>query len=94
MTPTDIQWQQITGDDVAPHDTIHEATTAEGYILGSAFSPDCGPWAYATDANHEGFDSICIAGASIPDYIANGKLKAVELLQTLRAYKQSLENQP
>jgi hypothetical protein len=85
-------WRQITEaeenqDTIAPEDVIFEARFVDGHILGSSCIEGYGPLAYAADAQRRGFDTIAFNGHDELDIVANGKPKAVKLLQELIAYE-------
>jgi hypothetical protein len=87
-------WRQVTESDeksISAEDTIFEAITADGYILGSSCIEGFGPLAYANNSQRLGYDTIAFCGTDhvdrIDDIIANGKPKAVKLLQELITYE-------
>ena len=91
-------WRQVTEaeedqDKIAPEDVIFEARFVDGHILGSACIEGFGPLAYAADAQRRGFDTVAFNGRDDLDIVANGKPKAVKLLQDLIAYERSVSSE-
>jgi hypothetical protein len=83
-------WRQITEDPEEPisaEELVFEAVTHDGYILGSACIEGFGPLAYAKNPQRFGYDTIAFCGKDDLDIVANGKPKAVKLLQQLIAYE-------
>ena len=83
-------WHQLADDDghpISSADLIFEAVTTDGHILGSSYLNGYGPRAYVMDANRDGWDTIAFNGHDKFDIVANGKPKAVKLLQELIAYE-------
>jgi hypothetical protein len=90
-------WRQITEaeenqDLMSPQDTVFEAKTVDGYILGSACIEGFGPLAYANNPQRRGYDTIAFCGTDDLDIVANGKPKAVKLLQELIAYERTVSS--
>jgi hypothetical protein len=90
-------WRQITEaeenqDTIAPEDVIFEAKTVDGYILGSACIEGFGPLAYANNPQRRGYDTIAFCGRDALNIVANGKPKAVKLLQELIAYERTVSS--
>ena len=91
-------WRQITEaeenqDVIAPEDVVFEAVIVDGSILGSTCIEGFGPLAYANNANRLGFDTIVFCGRDKLDVVANGKPKAVKLLQELITYERSVSSE-
>ena len=91
-------WRQVTKaeegqDPISPEDTVFEAKTIDGYILGSACIEGFGPFAYANNPQRLGFDTIAFCGHDDLDIVANGKPKAVKLLQELIAYERTVSSE-
>jgi len=91
-------WRQITEaeenqDTIAPEDVIFEAKTVDGYILGSACIEGFGPLAYANNSQRRGYDTIAFCGHDDLNIVANGKPKAVKLLQELIAYERTVSSE-
>ena len=91
-------WRQITEaeenqDVIAPEDVVFEAVIVDGYILGSTCIEGFGPLAYANSADRLGFDTIAFCGRDKLDVVANGKPKAVKLLQELITYERSVSSE-
>jgi len=91
-------WRQITEaeenqDTIAPEDVIFEAKTVDGYILGSASIEGFGPLAYANNPQRRGYDTIAFCGRDALNIVANGKPKAVKLLQELIAYERTVSSE-
>ena len=86
-TPT---WNQIT--EGVGKDVVFEAVV-DDYIVGVCYSPLTGPHAYAHDRSGEngqtgtGYQSVAIRGKNVDEYIENGKVKAMELLDRLKKYQ-------
>ena len=79
---------------ISPEDVVFEAKTVDGYILGSACIEGFGPLAYANNPQRLGFDTIAFCGQDDLDIVANGKPKAVKLLQKLIAYERESNMTP
>ena len=91
-------WRQITEaeedqDLMSPQDTVFEAKTVDGYILGSACIEGFGPLAYANNPQRRGYDTIAFCGRDALNIVENGKPKAVNLLQELIAYERRVSSE-
>ena len=91
-------WRQVTEaeedqDTIAPEDLVFEAITVDGYILGSACIEGFGPLAYANNPQRRGYDTIAFCGRDALNIVANGKPKAVKLLQELIAYERTVSSE-
>jgi hypothetical protein len=90
-------WHQITEaeedqDTISPEDLVFEAITVDGYILGSACIEGFGPLAYANNPQRRGYDTIAFCGRDALNIVANGKPKAVKLLQEFIAYERTVSS--